>query len=154
VMGSGHMTRLQVKAYLQEATRAFDRAVEVYQTPVPYGFKLHSHVRPYLVEGTQEMICPGQHREAMYWIPIFHWISNLALQNDAPEKEKTRFQVGFDRLLDDMGLGTLEDWAARAEQARALAEEIFQVADEIVAQNPDIVDCPEEGGCHECGTGD
>jgi hypothetical protein len=138
--GWAHMTQSQVESYLQEAVRAFDRAVEVHRTQSPYGFKLHPYVRPYFVQAAQEMMNEGHHREAMFWVCFFHYLSNTALQNDAPEEEKARSQAGFDRLLDGMGLSTPEDWTARAEQARAVAEEVFQVADEIVAQNPEIVD--------------
>lgn len=140
LLGWAHMTSSQVVSYLQEAIRAFDRAVDMHRTQSPYGFKLHPYVRPYFVQATQEMIDKGYHREAMFWIWVCHWLSNAALQNDAPAGEKARFQAGFDRLLNDMGLSTPEDRTARAEPARAVAEEVFQVADEIVAQNPEIVD--------------
>jgi hypothetical protein len=140
VLRSAQMTRPPVKGYLQEAMRAFDRAAEVYQTPAPYGFKLHPHVRPYFAEGTQELIREGYHREAAFWIWVCHWLSNVALQNDATEEEKPQFQAGFDRLLSGLGLSTPQDWACRVEQARALADEVFQAADDIVAQNPEIVE--------------
>ena len=120
---------LQVESYLQGAMGAFDRAVEVYRTQVPYGFKLHPYVRPYFLRATQEMMDRGYHREAMIWVWVCHWISNAALQNDAPEDEKVQFQAGFDRLLEDMGLSTPEEIAAQGERTRALAEEIFQAAE-------------------------
>jgi hypothetical protein len=140
VLGYIQMSRAQVESYLQESARAFDRAVDVHRTPSPYGFKLHPHVRPYFVQAAQEMIDEGHHREAMFWICVFHFLSNAAIQNDASDEEKPQFQAIFDRLLDGLGLSTPEDWTSRVEQAKALAEEVFQVADEIVVQNPDIVD--------------
>jgi hypothetical protein len=140
VMGCAHMSRRQVEGYLRDTMSAFDRAVEVHRTPSPIDFKLHPHVRPYIEEGARELIREGYHREAIPCICVYHWVASKALQQDAPEEEKPLFQVEFDRLLAAMGLATREDWAARAEQARALAEEVFQVAGEIVAQNPEIVD--------------
>jgi len=86
------------------------------------------------------MIDEGYHREAMWWISGFHYGSNAAIQNDAPESEKSQYQMGFGRLLDDLGWTSSDKRATRLEQARALADEVFQVADEIVAQNPEIVD--------------
>jgi hypothetical protein len=56
VLGFAHLNRPQVEANLRDATETFDRAVKVTRTPVPYAFKLHSHVRPYVVEASQEMI--------------------------------------------------------------------------------------------------
>jgi hypothetical protein len=140
VLGCSQMNRAQVESYLQEGARAFDRAVDVRRTQSPYGFKLQAHVRPYFVQAAQEMIDEGHHREAMGWTYFFHLAANMAIQNDAPDEEKAQFQAAFDRLLDDMGLSTPEDWTSRVEQAKALAEEVFQVTDEVVAQSPGIVD--------------
>jgi len=140
VLGCAHMTRPQVEAYLQEMARAIDRAVALRDPQTPYSHKLRSHLRPYFIEGAREMISGGYHREAMWWIWMCHSVANMAIQNDAPEDEKPRFQVVWDRLMAGLGVSTPEDWTARVEQMRDLAEEIFQVADEIVAQNPEIVD--------------
>jgi hypothetical protein len=59
---------------------ACDNAMSGYRTPNPYGFKLLAHVQPYLVEGAQEMIDAGHHREAMLWIAAFCCIANTAIQ--------------------------------------------------------------------------
>jgi hypothetical protein len=140
VAGWAHLTRPQVEVFLDEAMRAFDRAVEVYRTPVPYGFKLRPHVRPYFAKGAREIMRGGHHREAMWWIWVCHGIASGALRTDAPDEEKPVFQAGTDRLLADMGLSDPENWPARAEQAEALADEVFQLAEQIVAYDPDIVD--------------
>ena len=51
-----------VQAMLDRSVVAFDRSVEVYRTPTPYGFTIRPHLRPYLAEATQEMINEGNHR--------------------------------------------------------------------------------------------
>jgi len=140
VLGSACMTRPQVEACLDEAMRSFDRAVQVHCTRILGDFKLRPHVRPYVMEGAREMIREGHHREAMWWISWYHGLANAAIQNDAPDGEKAQHQSSYDRLLNRLGLSTPEDSAARVEQVRALAEEVFEVADEIVARNPEIVD--------------
>ncbi len=68
LFGSAHMSRADVEAMLDQSVIAFDRSVEVYHTPTPYGFTIRPHLRPYLAEATQEMIDEGNHREAMFWI--------------------------------------------------------------------------------------
>jgi hypothetical protein len=140
VFGCVHMDRSQVEAVHRSAITAFDRAVEVYRTPCPYGFKLQSHVRPYFVAATQAMIDEGYHREAMGWIWFVHWVANTALQNDAPAAEKSRFQAGFDDLLRELGLLAPEDWPSRLREARALVDTVFGIADMVVEGHPDIVD--------------
>ena len=51
LMGSAHLSRADVQALLDQCVTAFDRAVAVYQTPIPFGFALQAHVRPYHVAG-------------------------------------------------------------------------------------------------------
>jgi hypothetical protein len=136
----GTLERREVEAYLQQSTLAFDRAIEVKQTPSLFDFKLHSHVRPYAVQGSQQMIDEGYHREAMPWILAFYLVALLAILNDAPSADKQHFQQGFDRLLDRCGLGSMESWPARIQQTRTVAEEVFSLADSWIAENPEIID--------------
>jgi hypothetical protein len=139
LLGCDAMSPAEVREYLEAATVAFERATEVHRTPSPFGFKLRPFVRPYLVEATQEMIDTGYHREAMVWILFFHYLSNAAIQNDAPEDEKPGFQAGFDRLLHGLGHLARATWPARVDQARAMTAEISGIADRVVEHNPDIV---------------
>ena len=100
--------------------RAFDRAVEVYQTPIPYGFAIRPHLRPYHVEATQEMIDEGNHREAMYWITCLD-TAYLALQNDAPDAEKPVFAAQLQAMQAALGFTSAEAWAERVAAAERLA---------------------------------
>jgi len=138
LLGVAHLSSQRVESFLEDCASAFDHAVAVYRTPIPYGFKLHAHVRPYLVDGAQEMIAAGNHREAMLWIMGFSYIANTAIQQDAPADERARFRAQFERLLHELGLDTLQAWHASLGQARSLADAIFTVADAIVANHPAI----------------
>ena len=113
VMGSAQMSRADVQALLDQSVIAFDRSVEVYQTPTPYGFTIRPHLRPYLVAATQEMIDEGNHREAMYWITALAGESYLVLQNDAPEAEKPLFAAQQQAMLAALGYTSTELWAER-----------------------------------------
>ena len=125
---------------LQECATAFDRATEVTRTPIPLGHKLQPYVKPYLVEGAREMIDEGCHREAVLWIYGFLWISNTAIQMDAPEDEKPQFQMKINQLTSDLDLRTSQDMEARCQQAKELTDSIFKAADLIVSQNPEIIE--------------
>ncbi len=61
VLGCARMDREKVESYLEECAVAFDRAVTVKKTPSFWGFKLRPHVRPYAIEGAQEIIDRGNH---------------------------------------------------------------------------------------------
>jgi hypothetical protein len=136
LMGSAQMSRAEVEAIHAQIVVAFDRAAEVYQTPIPYGFAMRAHIRPYYVEATQEMIDEGNHREAMYWISCQD-TAYLALQNDAPDAEKEFFAAQFQALHAALGYTSASAWAARVEAAEPLAQEIYRIADADVALHPE-----------------
>jgi hypothetical protein len=138
LLGFAHLQHGQVQAYLQDCAEAFDCAVRVTRTPVPFGFKLHAHVRPYVIDGMQEMIVAGYPREAMLWILAGMMIANGAIQADGSDDEKGYFQAKLNQLLSDMGRSTLQDLTFHVEQAKTLADEVFQVADDMVSRNSRI----------------
>src|SRR5207247_7644354 len=105
------MSRADVQALLDQSVTAFDRAVEVYQTPTPYGFSIRAHLRPYLAEATQEMIDEGNHREAMFWIMALAGESYLVLQNDAPDAEQPIFEAQLRAMYATLGYTSDEAWA-------------------------------------------
>jgi hypothetical protein len=141
LFGSAHMSRVDVQAMLDQSVVAFDRSVEVYKTPTPYGFTIRPHLRPYLSEATQEMIDEGKHREAMFWITALAGESYLVLHNDAPDSEKLEFAAQQRAMHSALGYvdrpGEPEAWAERVASAEHLAQEIYRIADKLVALNPD-----------------
>jgi hypothetical protein len=132
LLGWAELGRKEVEQYLGDCALAFDRAVAVTRRPVMMQYKLQPHIRPYVIDGAQEMIDQGYHREAMFWIAGFLMFANAAIQADAPDHEKPLFQAKLDRLIAEMGLSTAADVAARAREAQALADALFAVADALV----------------------
>jgi hypothetical protein len=136
VMGSAELSRAEIETLMAQIMIDFDRAVEVYQTPIPYGFAVAAHIKPYYVEGTREMIEAGLHREAMYWVACLDTVY-LILANDAPEAEKPMFAAHFDALQSALNNTSAEAWSARVYTATRLAEEAYQMADVLVALQPE-----------------
>jgi hypothetical protein len=139
LFGSAYMSRADVQAALDLSVAAFDRSVEVYKTPTPYGFTIRPHLRPYLAEATQEMIDEGNHREAMFWISALAGESYLVLQNDAPDEEKSEFAAQLQAMYAALGYTdtSAEVWAERVASAEHLAREIYRITDALVALNPE-----------------
>ena len=110
------MSRADVEAMLDQSVIAFDRSVEVYHTPTPYGFTIRPHLRPYLAEATQEMIDEGNHREAMFWISALAGESYLVLQNDAPDGEKPIFAAQLQTIHAALGYAdtSADAWAEQS----------------------------------------
>jgi hypothetical protein len=133
------MSHADVQAMLSLSVAAFDRSVEVYKTPTPYGFTILPHLRPYLSEATQEMIDEGNYREAMFWISALAGESYLVLQNDAPDSEKPQFAAQLRVMYDALGYvdTSAQAWEERVASAKRLAQIIYSIADTLVALNPE-----------------
>ncbi len=138
VVGFPQASREQAERYLQDAAEAFDLAVRVKRTPHPFGHKMYAHLRPYLVEGSREMMDDGYYREAMGWTMAFYVNSMQIIQIDAPSKVTPDMQAKFDECMSQFGLNGPISWQERIARAKALFHEIFIVADEIIGCNPAI----------------
>jgi hypothetical protein len=133
VCGVAGLSRSQVEAHHRAMLRAFDLAVQVRRTFVPYSFKIEAHVRPYANEAIAELIEEGHHREVALYLALPFSTANAVVQNDAQETEKLATQAEFDRLLGGFDLLEPRDWAGRVERIRGLAAELERVADARVA---------------------
>jgi len=136
LMGSASMSPADVQALLDQTISAFDRATEVNQTPIPYGFAIRPHLRPYYVEATLELIDEGNHREAVYWISLLD-TAYFVLQHDAPEAEQPMFAAQLQTMYDALGYTSAELWAERVAAAERLAAEIYRIADALAALHPE-----------------
>jgi hypothetical protein len=140
VVGITQTSREQAELYLQAAAEAFDIAVQVKRTPHPFGHKMCAHLRPYLVEGSGEMIRDGYYREAVGWTMAFYSSSMQIIQIDAPSQLTPDMQAKFGECRRQCGLDGTIPWAELIERAQELFREIFMLADEIIARNPAIFD--------------
>jgi hypothetical protein len=135
LLGCARMKREQVIGHLEDCVHAFDRSVEVISTPFYGSWNLHTGTRPYLVDGSYEMIGAGRHREAMLWITMIHSVSHTAIQNDAPEADRTHDHEGMQRLRTALGISTATDWRSRTELARTVSARVIRFADDMVARS-------------------
>lgn len=135
LLGWAHLRRQEVEGYLHDCALAFDLAVAVTRTPVPFHVKFQPHIRPYIITGAQEMIDQGYHREAMFWIAGFLMFANTAIQADATPAEKPRFQGMLDRLVREMGLSPAGAGVARVREAEMLTDAIAGVAQALIEQH-------------------
>jgi hypothetical protein len=136
VMGSAQMSCADVQAMLDQTIIAFDRAVEVYRTPIPFSFALRPHVRPYHLDGALEMMDEGNHREAVYWISCLDTAYHVLL-NDAPDAEKPVFRARLQAMYAALGYTSDEEWAGRVHIAERLAPEVYCLADALVVRHPE-----------------
>ena len=137
-LGSANFTEETAKQFLSETSDAFDYAVSVHKTPVPYDHKLDPCVRPYLVQGTKEMFKEGGYRESVFWIALFMMISCAAIQADGDDQAKAKFLPMAGKLLHEMGIDTPEGLKDRVIFANKLLDDVKHVSNQIIKTSPDI----------------
>ncbi|HEV7215646.1 MAG TPA: hypothetical protein VGP33_11040 [Chloroflexota bacterium] len=137
-LGVHGLSLATVIAHLHQTAGAFDEAVkETGKAPRDrsiMGHKFLSHVRPYLLQGSQEMIKTGAHREAMWWIVL--WALS-AYQILLGTSDNGPAAAAFTDLLRALGLAMPGEISRRVHAARVTAQQATAVAAEVVAQSVD-----------------
>ncbi len=135
--GSAGVTRLEVQSLLDRSIHVFDRAVAVHKTPLPFDFKLKSHLRPYMLDASEEMIDAGYHREATFWIALPAIIGSLAVMADGTEDDKERGDALASDFYSCHGICSAEDVNARVPAAHDLSGALDQFTKQIVEGYPE-----------------
>jgi hypothetical protein len=132
--GSARMGRSDVERLLADCTTTYDRALEVHSRPTPFDFDLCPAARHVMIGGSQDMIDRGYHREAAAWILVSHWIARKCLELEMPDEYERTWRGPYERLLEALGIGSLEAIARRAEVAEELLARTMAVAETIIGR--------------------
>jgi hypothetical protein len=143
LLGVASISPRQAMRVLEEGAEAFDLALELRQKPhpfVPGEHKLFPHLRPYVIDGSRDMIEAGYHREAMPWIAAISLATTDLILYAGSEEVRAKFAARRAALLRALGFDDETKVATRREQVRSLAERVFALAEEIIATHPAVVD--------------
>jgi hypothetical protein len=111
------------------AANAFDHAVTVKRTPVPFGHKFYPHLRPYFVETCRSLLADGHPEEAAgFAIPYFINGTQIMLV-DGPAEERPRWAEPLAAWLAANGWDTAGGRARLLEGVRDLAGRISALVD-------------------------
>lgn len=135
LIGSAEFNKARAEQFLDKAVSAFDYAVSVHKTPVPYDHKLAACVRPYLLDGTLEMFAEEGWRESFFWIALFLMISCAAIQADGTPEAQAKYLPYAAEVFAEMKLQTPEDIRNRIIFAQKLMNEIADLSTEIIDDN-------------------
>ena len=138
--GCARMSREQVERHLHALTEVFDAAEARIKSPVPFASDISPAARPIAIDGSREMIERGDHREAIFWMVVTYSRCRQVLYHDAPEDVQRRYDPGYRRLLADLGITSFADLQQRREQVTASLPRVWEVAEAIMAANPEIKD--------------
>ena len=134
------VTPEQAAERIDEAAALFDLAVVVKRSPHPFGHKMHVHLRPYFIETSRALLAEGFPAEASLWAAAFFFAATDILQMDGPSEERPRWAERQSAWLAELGLGTPAEREQVLDRLNELGEQIFTLANTIIASNPDITD--------------
>jgi hypothetical protein len=141
-LGCARLSRARVEHHLAALARVFDAAKAVVKTPFFFASDISDVARPIAIDGSQELIECGYHREAMFWIVATYSRCQKVLYHDAPVKMQKRFSPGYQQLLGDLGITSFADLQQRCEQVKQFLPQVWEVSEAIMAANPGIEDKP------------
>jgi hypothetical protein len=138
MLGSAHMSRARVEHHLAALATAFDAVASVLRTPLSFASDITGIARPTAIEGSRAMIERGNHREAVFWMVATYSRCQNVLYHDAPVGLQEKFTPGYRQLLADLGITSFADLQQRSQQVKALLPHVWEVAEAIIAANPEI----------------
>lgn len=140
LLGCAEMGRERAERHLAALAAAFDAAKVVVETPFFFASDISDVGRPVAIDGSREMLERGYHREAVFWIAATYCRCQKILHHDAPAEMKDRLTNGYRRLLEDIGIASSTDLRRRGAQVEGFLPRVWEVAEDIMAANPDIED--------------
>ncbi len=139
-LGCADMDQARVETFFRDYAEAFDYAKQYIKTPFWGSTSITDSARPAVVDKIGGLVASGQHRQAFFFIAFFHMWCHKAILNDAPPEVQAQTAPLFERLVTALGIPTLADIPRRHKETEAFIPEVWQVAEAIIAANPDVVD--------------
>ncbi len=139
VLGCAGWEREQAQRHLDALAPVFDAAARVNDAPFPYASDITSLARPISIDGSQDMIDRGFHREAVFWL-VVTWCRALLILEHAGSELVDPWFDGFHRLLADLGIASVDDLSNRADAALDLLPRVVEVARDIANRTSELVE--------------
>lgn len=140
MLGCDRMSKTQAEQHLTRLASVFDIAKTMVKTPFFFAADISDIARSIAIDGSRELIEGGYHREAVFWMVATYSRCQMILYHDAPDEISDKFSPGYRLLLNDLGITTFADIQQRSEQVKKLLPRIWDVAEAIIAANPEIED--------------
>ena len=142
LLGCTHMSRESVEGHLAALEEVFDITKAVIKTPYQFAADLSDRGRPVVIEGSREMIEQGYHREAIFWMVATYSRCMSVIHQDASLEVQQHCSHGYRHLLADLGIHSFTDLQQRGEQIRQLIPSVWEIAEAIMAANPERTPTP------------
>jgi hypothetical protein len=138
-VGSDAVTPEMARHHFQNLVPVYDATAALGDTGSRWVSDVSADARRISIGGTRELLDQGYHRETMWWIvATFTRCLNViaTTENDALFRQA---DAAFRSLMDDLGLTSVDELRARADEIVAALPAIREVADRILARNPGVI---------------
>jgi hypothetical protein len=132
LLGCVHLTRKRVDYHVQALIRTFDTAVSVSRSKLFFSTDISPAARAIAIDGSQDLIAGGYHREAMFWIVATLARCHVILAADAPRAVRHELTGPFEAALGDLGVATPDAITGRANNVLQFLPVLRDTADDIV----------------------
>jgi hypothetical protein len=135
--GFAHIDARRTKDHLKSTAAALDSAKKLIQTPYRFASDISDTGRRIAIDGSQELIAAGNHREALFYLLATYSRCRHIFHTDAPEALQDH-DPGYQAMLTDLGVASSLDLQQRCRAAREFLPQIWIAAEKIMASNKDI----------------
>ena len=109
LIGCKNLSSEEVEQLLQNCTRVFDTAKDLRQSEFFGATTISDTGRVTAIDGIQEIITSGKHREAVFWLIVIHSWCQKILDLDAPDDIQQNLMPLYDELMEALGISSLQD---------------------------------------------
>lgn len=131
-LGSRDLDAVAVQKHLDRLALQFDFAGSILTTPYRFAADMAPDARAVAIGGTQEMIDQGFHREAMFWLLAVYSRCRAVISVDAEAAMLARFDFGYWRMLNSVGITSHADMDRRADQVLKDIDHVMEVSSKII----------------------
>jgi hypothetical protein len=139
LLGCAHLTSQRVEQHLAMLAQTFDATATVAKTPFFFSTDITATARPIAIDGSQQLIRAGYHREAVFWIVATFARCHKILAVDASTEMQRTLAPAFADILADLGITSTDALIRRAEETLKFLPTLWETTEAILFANPDIV---------------
>ncbi len=136
--GFSSVTKNEAENHLLSLTDIYDKACEYLHSPYAFAVDISPDSRKIAIEGSQELISNGFHREAMFWILATYCRCLHILFTDAPAEVHRQYKQAFYTILFEFDILSFEDRKRDNDRLINYIPQVMRMAEWLIAQNPPI----------------
>lgn len=137
-MGCVHLGARRVQLHLQALAKTFDATVAASRSPYFLGTPITPVARSIVIDGSQELIDNGYHREAMLVIVAAFAQCHTALTADASRHDRRELMPAFESALSDLNLDSVDDMQQRVANLLRYVPVLWGISEKILVANPAV----------------